>query len=457
MTAMRVRGSRRCSRRAVLRRLWNRIFTGVRFPWRLRLWTQVLVVAVLVSAARAQSPKQLWVLEEPDEIVEYDVTRLAARRTMKVPRRLVEHPEYLSINSKGQMVFLPPKGAQWASGEMASNVDRMWFWDGHRAMESKLEGAKTRGGSADKPTVTETALQWFLSAGGESLVWFENRFEKVTEGLGLEHSVRSTARVWRTDLAGRRPETIASLSSRGWCQCATGICSETCPVWDFWAPDGVVGDFFLVTRVTVGQIQFTYHESLLYQRSGWTWQAKKLPQAIQKPLTASTKGEILVAALPDGGCCGWENDSSDQMFLLRNGKVSVLFDESDRYHNRNYDVSFYTADARLAAGNAMLAYTVVSTAPTGSEIRLSADGKENAEELARVRKAIGELPAVEVVQTGIPPRSATVIPHAGLVGWVSDRDLLVAQDGRLTLYDIRRNKRKETTIRARTAADAFLR
>src|SRR5450759_1824821 len=88
---------------------------GSLFPWRLRLWTQVLVAAVLVSAVHAQSPKQLWVLQEPDEIVEYDVTKFAARRTMKVPRRLVEHPEYLSINTKGQMVFLPPKGAQWGS------------------------------------------------------------------------------------------------------------------------------------------------------------------------------------------------------------------------------------------------------------------------------------------------------------------------------------------------------
>ena len=99
--------------------LWNRIVTGVLFPWRLRLWTQVLVAACLVSAAHAQSPKQLWVLQEPDEIVEYDVTTFATRRTLKVPRRLLEHPEYLSINAKGQMLFLPPKGAQWGSGEMA--------------------------------------------------------------------------------------------------------------------------------------------------------------------------------------------------------------------------------------------------------------------------------------------------------------------------------------------------
>ena len=421
-------------------------------------WTQVLVAACLVSAAHAQSPKHLWVLQEPDEIVEYDVARFAARRTLKVPRRLIEHPEYLNINAKGQMVFVPPKGAQWGSGEMASSGDRMWFWDGHQGKERNLEDTKTRGGSAAKPTITESALQWALSAGGESLFWFENRFEKVTDEAGVEQSVRSTSRVWRTNLAGGRPETITSLSSPGWCQCATGICSETCPEWYFWAPDGVVDDFFLVTRVTSGQLGSTYHESLLYQRSGRTWKAKKLLQPIARPLTASAKGEVLVAAVPDGGCCGGENDSNDQTLLLRNGKVSVLYDEFNRYDNRNYDVSFYTADARLAAANTMIAYTVVSTARNASEIRLSLEGKENAEELARVRKAIAELPGVEVVQPGIRQlRPATMIRHAGLVGWLSDREILVAQDGRLVVYDTCGNKRKETTIRVRSAADAFLR
>jgi hypothetical protein len=67
-----------------------------------------------------------------------------------------------------------------------------------------------------------------------------------------------------------------------------------------------------------------------------------------------------VTAVPDGGCCGWAYEGNDQA-LLRHGQVSVRYDESDRYDNRHDAVSFYTADVRLAPGNATLAYTTAST------------------------------------------------------------------------------------------------
>ncbi len=425
--------------------------------WRRRLGTSALFATLLIPAVHAQSPKALWVLQEPDQIVEYDLDRLSPRRTLKVPRRVVEHPEYLSINAKGQMVFVPPKGVEWGSGELASAAGRAWLWDGQKAREWKLEAAKTQGTSAGKPTVTETTRQWFLSAGGESLFSLEQKFEMMTDESGLERSVRSISRVLRTDLAGGGEETIATLAAPGSCRCATGTCSETCPEWSLWAPDGMVDDFFLLTHVTPGQTQSTYHGSRLYQRTGRTWQVKKLAEPVEKPLTARAKGDVLVFAVPDGGCCGWENESNDRTLLLRNGKVSVLYDEFGRYDNRNYDVSFYTADARIAAGYAMLAYTVVSSAPTGSEIRLSSEGKDTPAELARLRKAIAELPAVEIVRLVTQPATAMVIRRAGLVGWLSEHEILVTQDGRLAVHDIRGTKRRDTTIRVRNAADAFLR
>jgi hypothetical protein len=167
---------------------------------------------------------------------------------------------------------------------------------------------------------------------------------------------------------------------------------------------------------------------------------------------------MLVAAVPDGGCCGWENESSDRMLLLQRGSVSTLYDEFSRYENHSYDVSFYPAKARFAPGrDALLAYTIVSSADSGSEIRLSSEGRENDEELARVRKAMRDLPAVEVILLGVKPRTVTTIGNAALVGWLNEREILVAQDGRLAVYDIRGEKRKDTPIMVRSAADAFLR
>ena len=222
-------------------------------------------------------------------------------------------------------------------------------------------------------------------------------------------------------------------------------------------PDGVVGDFFFVTRFTPGQLGATYHESLLYQRSAPTWKVKKLPQPVERHLTASEKGEVLVTAVPDEGCCGWRNAGNNQTLLQWNGKTSVLFDEFERYNNRNYDVSFFTSDACIAPGKATVAYTIVSSARAGKEIRLVPDGKENTQELARIRGAIAELPAVELVRPGSEAQPKTTIPHASLVGWLSEHEIIMVQDGRLVVFDIHSNKRRETTIRVRSAADAFLR
>jgi hypothetical protein len=104
--------------------------------------------------------------------------------------------------------------------------------------------------------------------------------------------------------------------------------------------------------------------------------------------------------------------------LLREGTVSVVYDEFQRYDNRNYDVSFYTADARVAPTTPKLAYTIVATAQTGGEIRVSEDGKENPGELARLQNVIATLPAVEVLEPGRSAPALASIPRAASRGVV---------------------------------------
>jgi hypothetical protein len=105
----------------------------------------------------------------------------------------------------------------------------------------------------------------------------------------------------------------------------------------------------------------------------------------------------------------------------------------------------------------MLAYTLASTVQPGGQIRLSSSGKENPRELARVRAAMADLPSIEVLRLTAKPRRTAVIRQAVLVGWLNDREILLAQDGRLAIYDVRTGRQRATPIRVRTAADAFLR
>jgi hypothetical protein len=413
------------------------------------------------AAGPGQKPAHLWVLTEPDSVIEYDPATFAARRTLKIPRRLFDHPEYLSVNASGQMIFLPPAGMQWQSSDSASSGNRAWFWDGQRANEWPIELPASGEQDPEAPPLRQTVRQWMLSADGASLFWFENTFEYRHENAaadsGPRSSVRASARVWQTDLHGGQRHEIAALPVSGWCRCETGACSETCPEWEFWGPDGIVDDVFFASRLTPGQLQTTYHESLRYRREGSTWQRSALPRAVERFLCASARGEALITAVLDGGCCGWENEGSDQLLLVEAGKVSVLYDEFARYGNRDYDVSIFPSYARVAPGGSMVAYTLASTAAARDPIRLSSSGTGNAAELARVRSAVTGLPAVEILNLRNPPGPIAVIPRAGLAGWLNDRELLVAREGALVVSDPHGNTRKATNIRLRTASDAFLR
>jgi hypothetical protein len=81
----------------------------------------------------------------------------------------------------------------------------VWFWDGQKAREWKLPWVRKMETSGGKPSLTETKAQSFLSADGESLFWFENRFEKMIGESGTERSVHTGFRRLRRVQALREP------------------------------------------------------------------------------------------------------------------------------------------------------------------------------------------------------------------------------------------------------------
>ena len=406
-----------------------------------------VIGSIAAAALLAQAPvtRAVWVLEAPNRIVEYDAGSFVARRTVLAPLRVFEQPEYLRINARGQMLFTGEPGVEFASGDLASTATRVWVWDGREAHEFPRE---------DEP---DTARKWFLSSSGDALYAFENRFANTRDKDGFEQSQRASARLWRTDLAGGRREVAMELAALPSCTCETGTCSESCPEWGPWAPSGIIDRFLLLTKYVPGQLQTDYQTTTIYRHDGQVWRPATLPQPIAVPLDASADGATLLAAIPDAGCCGWINASSDQLLALRRGTATTLFDEFSRFGNQDYDVSLVATAARLSPDLARVAYTLVADAPpAGEEIRLSDSGKENPAELARIRQAMVTLPAVEIVRLDAPTRTPFVIPHASLAGWLDGDRVLVVEEGKLAVYSAAGAKMRDTVIAA-SASTAWLR
>jgi hypothetical protein len=174
-------------------------------------------------------------------------------------------------------------------------------------------------------------------------------------------------------------------------------------------------------------------------------------------LDANPSGRVIVQAIPDTGCCGWSNQSNDRTLVLAEGNTRTLFDEQATYKNADYDVSFYTANARLSPDAARIALTIVSTAQSNKAIQLSEQGQANPEESQSIRKVLLELPAVEIKTVEDAPRRLALVPHAVLVGWISDKELLIVVNHLLIAYNLGTGARRKSAVRVDDAAYVFLR
>lgn len=407
----------------------------------------------------AQTGKRLWVLEAPDKIVEYDPATFAPKQSLALPPEILRSPENLAINHQGQMLYVP---SQPGAGAGAGQHARIWLWNGHAG--AFLDRGVIHETTPAGPNFSEVEAvpQTVLSADGARLFWLVNRFERLEQKdsaeseAALDLSVRTTFRAWHTDLRGGTQTEVATFSFPP-CPCGTAVCSETCPEASFWFPDEGVGGFFIVTHWIPGQIQSEYQSSFLYQRLDGKWSAKKLPYPLQQILDAAEDGETMIQANPDAGCCGWVNESDDQTLLTRNGKTTVLFDEWARYKNLDYDVSFHTPAAKLAPKLNLIALEIGSDMLPGGEIRLSSEGKPDAAELAGIRQALSDLPAVEVIRTDDPAKRVAQLPHANLVGWLNDKEILVIEDQAVIAFHVDTGSRRKSQIKAPKRSCVFLR
>jgi hypothetical protein len=415
---------------------------------------QVVSCLLLLASPLLGQGKRLWILRPSGEMVEYDATTFAVKQTVKVPADAMQSPERISVNRLGQILFAPAVSLPLAEEDVAL-AHKAWLWSGQSATTIDPGVKEEVHAAGSNEVVTESAPVPYLSADGGHLFWFANQARRLQRG-GLDLSTATTWQAWQTDLNGAGRVELATAKFPD-CRCATGSCEETCPYGEFWAPDGKVENFFLMTQVIEKKTGPEYKATTRYEEAGGKWTADPLAEPLQRVLDAAPDGNTIVEAIPDTGCCGWSNESNDQTLVLTDGKKRTLFDERATYKNPDYDVSFYTSNARFSPDMSDVAMTIVSTAQTNKAFQLTEDGDANPEEEQGIRKGLAELPAVEVKSMEETPRRVTYVPHATLVGWMSEKEILIVEEHVLVVYNVKTGTRRKSSVRVEDAGKVFLR
>lgn len=385
--------------------------------------------------------------------MEYDPATFAEKQTVKVPPESAESPQNLLVNHLGQMLFAAPVALPLAEGDVAAERN-VWFWDGHAATTLTREIMRATSTTGSNLAISESAATPALAADGTHLYWFSNQARRLQRD-GVDLSTRTTWQSWRTDLAGAGHEDVASIALPD-CPCPTGSCEETCPYGEVWVPDDGVGKFFVITQFVSGKTQPIYKASSFYDERGGKWTATALDPPLRRALDAANADAIL-EAIPDTSCCGWENQSDDQTVLRLHGKTLNVFDELSKYKNPDFDVSFYTENGKLSPDLSSVASTIVATAQPNTAIQLAEQGQANPEESQHLRKALLDLPAVEVTSVEDFPRRIAFLPLAELVGWMSDKEILIVEGHLLVAYNVATGARRKSSIRVENAGLVFLR
>jgi hypothetical protein len=414
---------------------------------------RITVFLFLTIPLMAQA-KRLWVLRATGEMVEYDPAAFTVKQTVKVPAEAAESPQNIRVNREGQILFAPPVSVPLADSD-AESPPKAWLWNGQAARSIDLGVKRELGTSGSNQTVTETAPVILLAADGRHLFWFANQSRRL-QREDIDLSLTATWQAWQTDLSGGGRQDLASMKLPE-CRCTTGACEDTCPYGAVGASEGGVGRSFFMTQLVTAKDGPQYKATTRYQEQAGRWTPNPLPEPLRRVLDANADGDVIVEAIPDTGCCGWSNQSDDQTRVLARGKAATVFDELAAYRNPDYDVSFYTSNARLSPDTATIAMTISATAAANQSIQLAEQGQANPEESKQIRKALAELPALEVKSVEDSPRRIAFVPHAVLVGWISDQELLIIENHVLLAYNPATGARRKSTVRVDDAGRVFLR
>ena len=389
-------------------------------------------------------PATLWVIQDQrDEAVPYDLTSFRSGAPVQIPHTAVIYPEELAINRHGQMRI---------GG---------WLWDGHSAVN-------VRAASEDPicpPAPDDAYRSWLLSDDGTSLFVVETFAARGRPGA-------NNVRVLRTGLDRR-----CNLEVLTYVQLPCQVSDEpganfACPRATLWAPGGVASDFMVLThwyhdvsdyvpepdssnRDSEPPADWPYgscHQILIYKDANGHW-TEDVDRNARTLLDATSRGSVLLYRDETEEMNGYEN-GCDAVRLASRDTAITLWNSCGTLPTTNYDVGFTTTNALLSPGSRRVALTVVGSAAPDAELPLREEGHADTLELRSLRRMLEEMPVTAIFEPGTSNAPMRRILHAQLVGWSSDREVLVLEGGRIVAIDVVTGKRRESTIKAWSAAHA---
>ena len=435
-----------------------------------RLYFRYLLVFICMSFwvtpplfGASDRVKHLFVLQKTrSSLVEYSLTDFRELRSIKLPddafnEGFKPHGE-INVNGSGQvlMYLYPP--------HRGLRPREYWFGDGEKSRIIPPEASLHRDDFDQDDYGSSRPL---LSADGKSLFWFETAMKvrrQIDKGGYMIPEVDALFQVKQSSLKdGKKIPLLEKMLPP--CICETGVCTETCAVGQLWSPSDIVDDFFFVTYWVPGQLGSTYQSTYLFQKDPDKWAGKKLDQPCEVILDARNNGAMLVETVPDGGCCGWENESNDLTYIRHRERRTEIFDEGKKYNNSEYDVSFFSANARISPDLSMVAHTIASTMAAEAkedQFRFSSSieqtRKIRPEEASRLKQMINRHPVVEILALGASVRKLTEIDKATLIGWLNEREILIFCEKKLAVVNVQKGKQVNILpITTEKAENVFLR
>lgn len=408
-----------------------------------------LVGLLAAQRAIALPDVTLWVVQPPGQLVAFDLADFARIGGVRIPTVAYDDPRKLAVNGHGQIL-------------VQLDADHLWLWDGGSANSlPTVPPLESDSAALSRPGLAPVR-RWLLGGDGKSLFLVEGATRDI-EAAPADTS-KTPLRMRETDLHQRSRGDVF-VRTVGVCRQPMHLVADTepCPDPEVWAPGGVVRGCAVLTHWEMskwsdepGLVEAAGYRTR-YLRSAQGWRPAELDRTwSDELLDVSADCSCWVVATPDDGCCGWSNDCSDQTTFGGADSNVVVFDEWPTFRNKDYDVSFFTAGARIGPDDRYVALSIHATESPTADIRLSADGHPDSLELRAVRESLAKLPMVLIVQAR--PRKVEVlrIPRAELIGWASKSEVLVVEDDHLTAIDVFTGQRRSSGIVVRAAADALV-